>query len=411
MDLRQLKYIANKTIRKNFDDLRALATGAYPDFVYRNLNAPSRDQIAVFTFHRMQPDLFESQLKYLAENHYKTLTSDQFYQCLTGAIPVPERAVVLTFDDCWGSLWAVAHPLLKKYSLNGIAFAISDVMEESDSVGPTLDEVWLGQRSLEEITQREVAQPLCNWQEIRAMCQAGTLEFQSHSRKHNSVFVGDEIVDFINPQRYPSFMFSDFNPLINLGDREVMEWEMGQPCFGEPVYAFEASYATPYRFIPDAKVGQACRDYVHDQGGARFFSRPDWRDRLNSVAQHAKQSTESAGSHKGYQQRLEELVDDLEQSRQQIEQKLDNGVDQICLPWYKGADIAVEAANAAGYKACHWGILNNSTINKVGGDPFRIRRINDEYLFALPGQGRKSLASIMLSKYWAIFKRRANLRY
>ena len=59
MDLKKIKYIASKTLRKNLDDLTALASGGYPGFVYRKLTLPGADQIPVFTFHRLEPVSFE----------------------------------------------------------------------------------------------------------------------------------------------------------------------------------------------------------------------------------------------------------------------------------------------------------------------------------------------------------------
>ncbi|MGC1509647.1 polysaccharide deacetylase family protein, partial [Ketobacter sp.] len=283
MDLKKIKYIASKTLRKNLDDLTALASGGYPGFVYRKLTLPGADQIPVFTFHRLEPVSFEAQLKHLAQNHYKTLSGDEFLSCLTGVKRLPPKAVLLTFDDCWGSLWAVAHPLLKKYGLQGVAFAISDAMEQGDGVGATLEDVWAGTRSMDEILGREVKAPLCNWAEIKRMSRAGTLEFQSHSRMHHSVYIDSEVVDFVNPDRYPSFMFSDFNPLINLGANEVAEWDLDARCYGEPIYPFRASFAARRRFIPNHQVSAACRAYVTERGGKHFFQSADWRKELMRV--------------------------------------------------------------------------------------------------------------------------------
>ncbi len=409
MDLKKLQYIVSKTLRKNLDDLRALATGAYPSFVYRNMDCPAAGQIPVFTFHRMEPVSFEAQLKHLADNHYRSLRADEFHDCLTGVKPLPEKAVLLTFDDCWGSLWAVAHPLLKKYQLNGVAFAISDVMEEGNATGPSLEQVWSGTRSMDEILARENHEPLCNWSEIKAMSRCGTLEFHSHSRLHNSVYVDNTIVDFINPERYPSFMFSDFNPLINVGAREVAEFQIGTQCYGEPIYLSQASYAASTRFIPNHQVGEACRKYVSERGGERFFLSAGWRKELTEVYQETVRQGQVKGVFVSRQQRVEELVQDLTVSKQKIEQRLDNRVDQICLPWYQGDTIAVAAAKQAGYRVCYWGILNNTTVNRVGDDPFYIRRINDEYVFSLPGTGRKSLTRLLANKYVNILRKRTGM--
>lgn len=73
---------------------------------------------------------FEEQLKYLAEHHYKTLTTDEFLRWKKGEISLPYKSVLITFDDGFLSNYQYAFPLLKKYSMNATVFLIGQYMGE-----------------------------------------------------------------------------------------------------------------------------------------------------------------------------------------------------------------------------------------------------------------------------------------
>ena len=283
MAMSKLKQTIYKTIRKNKDDFTALLTGSYPSFIYRNTHELDKTIIPVFTFHCMEPKYFEKQLQFLALNNYCTLTANELEECISGTRIASDKSIALTFDDCRGSLWATASPLMQKYGFNGIAFIIAGVVEEGDSLGPTLHDVWKGDCSMEKIKLRDRENPLCNWKEIKSMSDMGVFEFHSHSMLHNSIFVSNEIIDFINPGLYPSFLYSDFNPIFTLGDGEATEWSIGENCLGQPVYKHEASYASKTRFIPNPELGNACHDHIQKIGAGVFFRRYDWNKELTNI--------------------------------------------------------------------------------------------------------------------------------
>jgi len=108
-----------KSLRRLADDAgpawevpRDLLLGRYPDFVTGGPLA--RGDIPVFVFHSVEPESFGRKLRYLAENGYSTLSADEYFRALMGAGPVPERAVLLTFDDGRSSVWGVGAPLLSR---------------------------------------------------------------------------------------------------------------------------------------------------------------------------------------------------------------------------------------------------------------------------------------------------------
>jgi hypothetical protein len=62
-------------------------------------------------------------------------------------------------------------------------------------------------------------------------------------------------------------------------------------------------------------------------------------------------------------------------------------------------------AKKAGYLSAFCAYIPDKPINKSGGDPCKIVRLKDDYIFRLPGKGRKSLLEIFLRKFRRRLKR------
>src|SRR6266511_3059109 len=178
-------------------ELRFLRGRSYPDFVFRRQTGELNGEIPVFCFHSVSPDDFEEKLAYLKANSYRTLTADAFYECLQGKRPAHPKAVMLTFDDGWRSLWAVAYPLLRKNGLVGVAFIVPNWVQDSEECYSNLEDHWDGKATLEEVlAQNDGASPYVTWQEVQRMHKSGVIDFQSHSLTHGTVFTSEQIVDF-----------------------------------------------------------------------------------------------------------------------------------------------------------------------------------------------------------------------
>jgi len=59
--------------------------------------------------------MFAGQMEYLHDEGYAVMSMDELYQCITGERPVPNKAVVITFDDGYLSEYTKAIPILKEY--------------------------------------------------------------------------------------------------------------------------------------------------------------------------------------------------------------------------------------------------------------------------------------------------------
>lgn len=67
------------------------------------------------------PDVFESQMRYLAEN-YSPVTLSQYVDALDGKYELPPRPVLVTFDDGHIDNYEVAFPILKRHGVPAAIF-------------------------------------------------------------------------------------------------------------------------------------------------------------------------------------------------------------------------------------------------------------------------------------------------
>ena len=68
---------------------------------------------------------FGDQMTYLYENHYHTLSLSQVIDYYSKGTELPEKSVLLTFDDCYQSIARYAYPILKRYHFKATAFVVT----------------------------------------------------------------------------------------------------------------------------------------------------------------------------------------------------------------------------------------------------------------------------------------------
>lgn len=70
----------------------------------------------------IREDLFRAQMKFLKDNGYHPLTMDQLYGYVTTGEAVPEKPVVLTFDDGYADTYSIVYPIMKEYGFAATVF-------------------------------------------------------------------------------------------------------------------------------------------------------------------------------------------------------------------------------------------------------------------------------------------------
>jgi peptidoglycan/xylan/chitin deacetylase (PgdA/CDA1 family) len=104
------------------------------------------------------PEKFQAQLQYLADAGYHTITLTDLYLHLTQGYPLPEKPVVLTFDDGYRDAYEVVFPLLLDYGFTATFFVLA--------------------------TPAHFEAPgYMTWAQMKEMADAG-MEIQAHGRDH-----------------------------------------------------------------------------------------------------------------------------------------------------------------------------------------------------------------------------------
>lgn len=373
----------------------------YPGFVYGH-ELPN-EEIPVFCLHSTTDAKFEAILKYLSENGYHTLSATDAYWLLKGKTTNPKKKVMLTFDDGHGSLWAFAYPLLKKYGHVATAFIVPGIVEERDKYYPNLLDVWNGKALYDEIANREAEkQPFVTWEEINEMSASGTIDFQSHSYMHELIYTSPKIVNFLHGSlvaRYSQFEIQSFISKNN-GNSEKIE-----DMLGMPLYESSPRMSGKLRFIDSKKVKDKCIDHVRRNGGERFFTKDGWEKDLMNIAQNCVSYHNTENSFETQKERNKAIEYSLAKSKEILE-KRSNGSEIIhfCYPWGIGSNLAVQLSKKIGYLSNYWGKATHKLCNRIVHDTYRINRIGEDFIFMLPGKGRKTLARLLFKKILKLSK-------
>lgn len=74
----------------------------------------------------MSVDRFEQQITYLKDAGYRFITPDQASSFISGGLDVPQKSVLVTFDDGCESVLQYAQPILKKHGACATVFVTTD---------------------------------------------------------------------------------------------------------------------------------------------------------------------------------------------------------------------------------------------------------------------------------------------
>lgn len=112
-------------------------------------------------FFDLVPEQFEGHLKTLKENGFTAISLDQLMQHLRTGAPLPEKPVVLSFDDGYAGHYEHVFPLLQKYQMPGVFFVFPGKVD-GDIVGRST----------------------LSWDQVKEMAEDPLITIASHSVTH-----------------------------------------------------------------------------------------------------------------------------------------------------------------------------------------------------------------------------------
>ncbi|MEK6540213.1 MAG: polysaccharide deacetylase family protein, partial [Deltaproteobacteria bacterium] len=167
-----------------------------PVFMYHHVSPHKGDMVTV------TPDVFEAQMRFLAEAGYKTLSADEIVDY--AVTPAPHSSplggermirgtVAITFDDGYLDNYIYAFPVLKKYNIKATIFLVTDWVEEasvhtvrSQESGVRSGEIIVPSHNEGKtfVASGQAKKVIMNWDMIREMQESGFVDFYSHTMTH-----------------------------------------------------------------------------------------------------------------------------------------------------------------------------------------------------------------------------------
>ena len=106
-----------------------LRVARVPIMMYHYVSIPPPDADVYRLDLSVSPQAFDEQLAFLAYNGYRTIRASDLVEHLLYGAPLPEKPIVLTFDDGYADAYDAAFPLLKKYGMVATFFVVTQYLE------------------------------------------------------------------------------------------------------------------------------------------------------------------------------------------------------------------------------------------------------------------------------------------
>ncbi|MBV9614856.1 MAG: polysaccharide deacetylase family protein [Ktedonobacteraceae bacterium] len=137
-----------------------------PILMYHSI---SHDAAPKFKRFAVSPVLFSEHMAYLYQHAYTAVTVTQLVQALSqGSGDLPEKPVVLTFDDGFSDFYTEALPVLKQHSFVATLYLVTAFINGTSR--------WLRREG-------EAARPMLTWDQIASISEAG-IECGGHTHTH-----------------------------------------------------------------------------------------------------------------------------------------------------------------------------------------------------------------------------------
>lgn len=107
------------------------------------------------------PESFEENMKVIIQNGYTPISIKELYDAYNGKIVLPEKPILITFDDGYYSNYEYIYPILKKYKVKASIFVITN------NIGKEIDNI-----------------KYLSWENCLEMQDSGLVEIYSHSTRH-----------------------------------------------------------------------------------------------------------------------------------------------------------------------------------------------------------------------------------
>jgi peptidoglycan/xylan/chitin deacetylase (PgdA/CDA1 family) len=137
-----------------------------PILMYHSISEQAAPKFKRFA---VAPALFQAHMAYLHQHAYTPVTITQLIQAISQvSLPLPEKPVLITFDDGFSDFYTEALPVLKHYSFVATLYIVTAFINETSR--------WLQKEG-------EATRPMLTWNQIISINEAG-IECGGHTHTH-----------------------------------------------------------------------------------------------------------------------------------------------------------------------------------------------------------------------------------
>lgn len=290
----------------------------------------------------LSPACFESQCRALAERGYRGIGLDEAEAYLLDGEPLPEKSLLLTFDDGYLDNYFYALPALHHYGHQAVSFPVANRIEQTDTPRASVEDALSGRAPVPPLVANALTRTaqgfvlrrdlFLNRGEIRAMEASRVFQVGAHSLGHYGVFTSPRFKDFFRPRdQYRTFYRTEQEPIWGLPDFPV-----------KPGLRFRA-------FLPNPDLVDAVKGLVPQEfdAAADFFAEPENPRALRSLVDGFRSKM---GRYESDSERTERMWREIGEGKARLEGILGRPVRSLCWPYGRYCREAHRIAMDAGFK-------------------------------------------------------------
>ena len=314
--------------------MKSAAAKSLPVAMYHYVNESS-GSITV------SPACFEEHCRVMAEQGWRGVSLAEAEGFLLHGEPLPEKSLLMSFDDGYLDNYLHALPILHAYGHKAVMFAVSGRLEQGDTPRASVAALLDGTARIPAHVSKPVrkdergftlrADVFCNHAEVRAMEESGVMAVASHSRGHFGVFAGPEFTSFSAPG--------------NQG-RTFYLTEQGH-FWGMP--GFKIAPGLQQRaFLPEPELLERIRRLVpqSDQEALAFFAS---QENVRELKALTAGFSGKMGRFETDDERRERMWREIAGGKTELESILGHSLKSFCWPWGKYSQQAHALALEAGF--------------------------------------------------------------
>lgn len=316
------------------------------------LDTGSGASIPVLIYHSIGPHeridvrLFEAHLRALARSGLPSLRAADLDDA--------EKGFLVTFDDGFADIWTHALPLLEKYRIHAVVFALPSFMDEGP-VRPRGEWTFAGAGTdaLREASRTGAPHAgFLRWSEAAALEASGWVEIHSHSLAHRAGWSRERIRGF------------------HLGHSH---WALEQITGGDvrlgiPLYSRRSALAARL-YHDDPGLRDALAAWLESRGGQGYVAERGEKAvqaELHREAQTYREAHPSGGRFESEEERRARVTEDLGRARALLEERLGGRRDELCLPWGHHSRTTLECARAVGVRRVYTTAVGPNPAGRIG---------------------------------------------